>query len=376
MPARIVIDRNIQYGVEAFAGLGDLTALPADAITPDAVRRADALIVRSVTCLNAALLEGSTIAFAGSVTAGIDHVDTAYLAKAGIRFGHAPGCNAESVADYVLAGLLCLRRRGKLSLPGASLGVVGWGQVGSRVADKARGLGLTVRLNDPPIAEAGHPGLLDLDELLACDAITLHGPLPASGRHPTVNLINRDPLQRMRPGSILINTCRGGVVDEEAWKDAIRDRRALAVIDVGANEPRIDPELLQLAELATPHIAGYSADGRSNGTLQVYRQWADFLGLRAAWQPPLPDLELPMDPHPDANVWIALDRLVRNVYNIEADDCGFCMNLAQSAAPETVFEQCRRNYPVRRDFTQVALRLPADADPGLAQRLAALGFKV
>ncbi|HTY58756.1 MAG TPA: 4-phosphoerythronate dehydrogenase, partial [Bacteroidota bacterium] len=260
----IAVDRNIPLAGSAFAGLGNVTLLETTAVTPANVRDAGALVIRSETRVGPGLLEGSAVRFVGSATIGTDHIDIPYLASKGIAFANAPGSNANSVKEYVLAALLTLARRGGFGLRGKTLGIVGVGNVGSRVSGMARSLGMTVFENDPPRArKEGGGAFLPLDALMEADIVTLHVPLTRTGSDPTYHLFDAGRIGRMKPGSILLNTSRGAVVETAPLSRALRDGHiAAAVIDVWEGEPLIDTGLLGLAALGTPHIAGYSIDGK------------------------------------------------------------------------------------------------------------------
>ena len=208
---RLLCSTNIPYAAEAFQTLGDVDILPPDQFTPDRVRDADALVIRSTLKVNRALLEGSRVRFVGTCTIGTDHMDLAWLDRAGIAWRAAPGCNANSVSEYVTAALLCLGQRLSFRLEGKTIGVIGVGNVGRRVVEKAQALGLRVLQNDPPRAEAeGDPVFRPLDELLAeADILTLHTPLTSAGPHPTRHLAGRRFFERIKPGLVFLNAGRG-----------------------------------------------------------------------------------------------------------------------------------------------------------------------
>ena len=211
---KIVIDENVLLGIETFSLIGEVTSVSGRSITSEAARDADILVVRSITKADEQLLENSNVKFVGSVTAGIDHVDIEYLKNRDIGFSSAPGSNSNSVAEYVISALLLLDKKGKISLDGLSLGVVGVGHVGSKVVKKAEGLGIEVLQNDPPLfRETKDKVFLGLDELMDCDVITLHVPLCFSGVDKTLDLFDEKRIYKMKQGSVLINTSRGKVVE-------------------------------------------------------------------------------------------------------------------------------------------------------------------
>ena len=284
---RILADENIPYVREAFAPLGSVKTLSGRAMTAAAAREADLLLVRSITTVDRAFLEGSPVRFVATATIGEDHVDKAYLAERGIAFSSAPGSNADSVRQYVTAALLALAERFELDLSSLALGIIGVGHVGSRVWRNAVALGLRCVLNDPPQARTtGDPRYRPLDEIFACDLVTLHTPLTREGPDATFHLADESFIRRLKRGAILINTSRGAVADGEAIKRALDDGHLRAcVLDVWEGEPRVDVDLLERAAIGTPHISGYSFDGKVNGTRQIYEAACRFLGIAPTWNP-------------------------------------------------------------------------------------------
>ncbi len=378
---RVVADENIPFAEEAFSTLGQVTLVPGREMTAETVRDCDVLCCRSVTRVGPDLLEGSRVRFVGTATIGIDHVDVDYLRGRGIAFASAPGSNANSVAEYVVAALLVLARRHAFRLEGKTIGVVGAGNVGSRVARKAQGLGMRVLLNDPPLArQSGDPRFLPLDALFGADVITLHVPLTRSGPDPTWHMADAGFFERMRPDAFFINTSRGAVADTEAVKEALRgERLAGAVLDVWEDEPVIDLELLRLVEIGTPHIAGYSFDGKVCATETIYRAACEALNLEATWEPSAlmpppqhPHLTLECSGRHDEDV---VREAVLTIYDIEADDRALRKSPADAEARGAYFDHLRKTYHERREFHNTTLVL-RDGSPGLARKLAGLGFKV
>jgi len=276
---RIIADDAIPFLEETFGSLGDLVAMPANGISPDAVRDADMVVVRTKTEIDQNLLENSSVRFVASATAGIDHVDTEYLKERDIAFAYSPGCNANAVAEYVIAALLSLAVDRGFDLSKRTLGVIGLGNVGSRVAQKARTLGMIVLENDPPLErETGEDRFVPFEVALQADIVTLHVPLSNEGEDATRHLIDDKVLQIMRRGAILVNTSRGPVVSNSALNDAVKSEVLSDIIlDVWEGEPDIDLNLLDLAFLATPHIAGYSMEGKLNAVTMAYGAACAFL---------------------------------------------------------------------------------------------------
>lgn len=363
---RLVVDANMAGAEAAFAGWGEVVRRPGRTLTPADVATADALFVRSVTRVNADLLAGSRVRFVGSATIGTDHVDTAWLHEQGIGFAHAPGCNADAVADWVVAALAELARGERHTLGRGSVGIVGGGNVGRRVARRLAALGYTVRTCDPPRAEReGDAGFVDLAAALASDVVSVHVPLTRGGRHATRRLIDADGLARIPAGGILLNPARGGVVDEEALATRLDDGPDLhAVIDTWEHEPEIAPDLLARVALGTPHIAGYSLEGRLRGTAAVASAAAAFYGLECHW-----DWRQDL-PAPPAAPSGPLADAILTAYDPRMDDRAL-RDIARLAPADrgAAFDALRRDYPMRREFAAVPC-------PPARDDLAAAGFGV
>jgi erythronate-4-phosphate dehydrogenase len=346
---RLVIDENIPSARAAFGAFGELRVQPGRAIDAAAVRDADVLLVRSVTRVDAALLEGSRVRFVGTATAGIDHVDTRYLARRGIVFASAPGSNADSVVDYVLSALaICLP--GPAALP--SVGIVGCGQVGARLLARLRALGAACRVFDPFVA--GIAEAAPLAAVLDCAVVTLHVPLTTHGPHPTFHLLDASRLAALRQDALLINTARGEVVDNAALRAALAERPAMrAVLDVWEPEPALDPGLLDRCTLGTPHIAGYAQDGKLRGVAQVLAALRAFLGTAAGQGTAL---ALPTAGQLDAACGGWRDAALA-CYDPRVDDARLRAAVAADpSAHAAAFDRLRRDYPPRREFS--AWRVP------------------
>jgi len=371
---RIVADENIPYVRKAFGEVGEVVMAPGRSMAPDLVRDADILLVRSVTQVNEALLGDSRVRFVGTATIGTDHIDESFLSERGIAFAAAPGSNANSVAEYVAAALLVLAGRGGWDLAGRRIGVIGVGNVGSLVVAKAEALGMRSILNDPPLArETGDARYRPLDEALDADVVTLHVPLTREGPDATFHMVDDRFLGRLREGTILLNTSRGGVVDTAALHRALETGRlGSAVLDVWENEPGIDLDLLRRVDLGTSHIAGYSFDGKVNGTRMLYGAVCAWLGRPADWRPVLPP-----PPVPEVAVRTegedGLREAVLAVYDIERDDAALrgLLDLPE-AERARAFDRLRKDYPRRREFPNTTVTAPARLRPALA----GLGFRV
>lgn len=372
----IVADENIPFAERAFGTFGNVRLLPGRRITRDDLRDADALVVRSVTRVDASLLADTPVRFVGTATIGVDHIDIDYLLRSSISFADATGSNARSVAEYVVAALLELHRREVLNIEDGSLGVVGAGHVGSIVAEMARELGMQVVEHDPPRAAREESfASAGLDEVVKCDAITLHVPLTDSGDYPTRHLIDEALLQRMPEGRVLLNTSRGGVVRSDALLTGLRSGHVkAAVLDVWEEEPDIPTELIGHCTMATPHIAGYSFDGKVRGTEMVAAALADFAGEEERWEGSdgLPrrvgELTLPSDLPPLDAVRYA----VCEAYDIMQDDAALRLLLDRNTAERRAgFDALRRSYRRRREFPAYSV---ITDEARLSSILSALGF--
>ena len=375
---RIVADENIPLLDAFFAGFGEIRRCPGRTLDRAAVADADVLLVRSVTPVNRQLLEGTPVRFVGTCTIGTDHLDLDYLREAGIQWSSAPGCNARGVVDYVLGSLLTLAEIEGADLTQRTYGVVGAGQVGGRLVKVLRGLGWKVLVCDPPRHAAEGGDYVSLDDIVArCDVISLHTPLNKTGELPTWHLFDRTRLKQLQQGAWLINAARGPVVDNDALRDVLLEREDLqAVLDVWEHEPAVDPALADLCVIATPHIAGYSLDGRQRGTEQIYQALCTHLA-----QPPeikLLDLlprpwlaEVSLDAATDP-VW-ALNMLCRGVYDPRRDDADFRRTLAGDAARQRqAFDALRKHYPPRREIEGLRVKLTGES-AALMQIIEALG---
>ena len=352
----ITADANIPFAHEAFGAFGEVQTLPGHAITPDTLSKTDVLLVRSVTEVGDVLLGGTPVRFVGTATAGTDHVRLGELADRGIAFASAPGSNAASVVDWVLAGMLSVAADRGEELVGRTLGIIGLGAVGGRLAPRAEALGLEVLACDPPRHANGAGGLVELDEILAqADIVSLHTPLTGPGESPwpTHSMIDAQAAGRMKPGAWLVNAARGRVVTADAALALARTRPVL--LDVWPGEPDPSPDLIEAVALATPHIAGYAWDGKVRGTVMLadaLRQWAGAGG--PGWRPPLDPVPTLAAPTTDSGVaW--LDALARQAYDIRADDRRFRAAMADPADRAAAFAELRRTYPRRRELSRYAL---------------------
>lgn len=361
---RLVVDENIPLARAAFAGFGEVRLLPGRAITPEAVAEADVLLVRSVTRVDAALLAGSPVRFVGTATIGTDHLDLAWLEAQGIAHASAPGSNAASVVEWTIAALACTAARRGVDLRSRAVGIVGVGNVGRRLDAALARLGVPTLRCDPPRAEAEGPeGFVSLDRLLAeADVVTLHTPLTRSGPHATHHLVGAEALARMRPGAWLVNACRGAVVDGGALLASLTSgHTGAALLDVFEGEPLPAPGLVRAAEIATPHVAGYSYDGKLNGARMLYDALVAFTGTDPGFDWAAAYALTPEDARPVVLPETPpraddLHRLVAPLYDVAADDARLRATLAlPDAARAEAFARLRKAYPRRRAWRHYGL---------------------
>ena len=381
-PLRIVADENIPL-LEAFCGhLGTISRVNGRTLARDDLQGADVLLVRSVTRVDPALLAGSPVKFVGTATIGTDHIELGWLQTEGIAFSAAPGCNADSVVQYVLSVLsLFLQRNQRHTLEGLTVGVIGAGNVGGGLVQVLSDLGITVRVSDPPREAAGAAlPFAVLEDVLACDVVTLHTPLIENGAHPTRYLLDHRQLNRLRGHQLLINSGRGAVVDNRALLSRLNQPDApLVALDVWENEPSPMPELVDRCWLATPHIAGYSVEGKSRGTEMIARKLHEWAGV-----PMTASLEQLLPPPPVAALTVtaecdpvtALHRALMVCYDPRDDDARLRKLMADGTAsgePGAVSFDClRKHYPVRRE--PASLKVQFEEDSAAARMLARAGF--
>ncbi|MBD1551698.1 4-phosphoerythronate dehydrogenase PdxB [Pseudomonas typographi] len=373
----IVADENIPLVDEFFGAFGAIRRVPGRQVSRTHLAGADALLVRSITQVDRALLEGTPVRFVGTCTIGTDHLALDYFAQAGIHWASAPGCNARGVVEYVLGSLLVLAEREGATLAGRTYGVVGVGQVGGRLVDALRALGWRVLACDPPRQAAEGGDFVTLDTLLAeCDVVSLHTPLTQVGEYRTRHLLGAARLRGLRPGTWLINAARGPVIDNAALATVLAERPDLrAVLDVWEHEPSIDRALAARCAIATPHIAGHSLDGKQRGTAQVFDAFCQWQGVAptvklAELLPPPWLAQVVLDAGCDPE-W-AMAMLCRAVYDPRRDDADFRRSLHENeAAQRQAFDLLRKQYPYRREVEGLPVRVEGDS-PALRQVVQAL----
>ena len=373
----IVVDENIAYAKKAFSEFGDVQLVDGRKINNQQLKNVDVFIVRSITNVNSNLLDGTKVKFVGTATIGSDHIDLNYLEKNNITFADAKGCNADSVAEYVFTALFKIAADENIRLNKKSIGVVGIGNIGSKVVRIAEELGMLVLKNDPPLERKGiGEKYVSLDEILQADIITTHVPLNKGGRDNTVHLLNKDNLNQIRYGAIIINTSRGVVINNDALYNITQSKKLYNILDVWENEPGINIDLLNITKIGTAHIAGYSLEGKVNGTVMIYNALCNFARIPPSWKPELPEVEnkeFVLDV--SKNDELKLYNLLRSVHDIESDDWRM-RNMIKVKGEERgkYFALLRKEYPIRREFSNYTVKLRED-ELYLKKILEALRFK-
>ena len=369
---KILVDENMPYARELFSRLGEVKPVPGRPIPEEELADAQALMVRSVTKVNASLLSGTAVKFVGTATAGTDHVDQAWLGEAGIGFSAAPGCNAIAVVEYVFSALLMLAERDGFTLKDRTVGIVGVGNVGSRLQARLEAWGVRTLLCDPPRADRGDAGDFRPLEALVheADILTFHTPLFKEGPYKTLHLVDDALISALKPGAILINACRGRVVDNAALLTRLEAGQDLSVVlDVWEPEPDLNVELLKRVDIGTPHIAGYTLEGKARGTTQVFEAFSAFIGHR---QQVALDTLLPAPEFGRITLHGPLDqptlkRLAHLVYDVRRDDAP----LRKVAGIPGEFDKLRKNYLERREWSSLYIQCD---DAEAASLLHKLGF--
>lgn len=374
---RIVIDNKIPFLKGVLEPFAEVEYLSPENIVRATVKNADALLVRTRTKCDSNLLDGSSVKFIGTATIGFDHINTNYCDSHNIKWVNAPGCNSTSVMQYMASTLVTLAENKNLNLSDMSIGIIGVGNVGSKIARLAKAFGMKAFLNDPPRARLeGDENFVELDELISqSDIITFHVPLNKDGRDNTFHLADEFFFEKLGCKKIIINTSRGEVIKTSELKRSIKDENIKAcALDVWENEPDIDRELLSLVDIGTPHIAGYSADGKANGTSVCLRALASFFDFKVdpKWYPsdipqPARSTKIEIDCNVKSDQKILAEAII-HTYNIREDD----KILRKSI--ET-FESQRGNYPVRREFAFYNIELK-NSRKEIRDSLIELGFNV
>ena len=340
----IIADQNMPF-IKAYLGhLGEVKLIPGRDINCQTIKGAEILLVRSVTEVNSDLLQGSAVRFVGSATAGTDHIDLEYLEKNNIQFAHAPGCNSEAVVQYVLSVFSYLKPEWQQS----KVGIVGCGNVGGRLYQKLCSLGIECQVYDPLLTTTQIPDLVAFDKILDCDIISLHTPLTTVGDFPTYHMFNQQVLEQLKPDSLLINAGRGAVIDNTALVKTLKQpNNPQVALDVWESEPQINEHLLDLVSIATPHIAGYTIEGKLRGTTMLSEALANYLSNYSTQSTSILNdtLKVPLN-----SSGRDLNKLLLACYNVADDDQRMRKTL-QSGNLAEGFDLLRKNYPQRREYS-------------------------
>ena len=374
---KIVADENIPLLDAFFSEMStSLVRKAGRNLTIDDVKDADILLVRSITKVNKALLEGSAVKFVGTCTIGTDHLDTEYLNAQNIKYSNAPGCNAQAVVDYILSALVTLSERWQQPWQSLSVGIVGAGNVGGRLYQVLKGLGVNAVVYDPNIQEFSSDDLAK--QVWQQDVITLHTPITHEGPDKTHHLVNKEKLNSMKNRACLINSCRGSVINNDDLLTHLTNQPKFeAILDVYEQEPSPSDDLLKACLMATPHIAGYSLDGKYRGTAMIYAAVCDFLALpkrlklaQLISEPALREITVSQEAPSD----FILNKCIRSAYDIRDDHFRMQSLLGLNEEQKSkAFDGLRKNYPIRRDITQLALSARRLTEPNW---IAALGVKL
>ncbi len=377
---KILADENIPLVAEFFQAIGDVATKPGRSMTAADARDADALLVRSVTQVNQSLLEGSEVRFVGTCTIGVDHLDQAWLQDNHIEFSSAPGCNANSVVEYVYAALCQL----DVNWRDKKFGIIGCGNVGGLLHQRLILQGVACFCYDPLISDSMNSDLTSLENVLACDIVSLHTPLTTSGQFPSHHLIGLSELAQLKTGAVLLSCGRGSVINNADLLHFLQQRKDVRVVlDVWEPEPNISLDLLDRVSIGSPHIAGYSYDGKLKGTEIIYQVLCKYLKREAILS--LSQLVKPLTHNrlllaKGQLPWEQVKQLVKQVYSI-ADDDKRLRDLALAARANNVnfsegFDTLRKHYPLRREFHNYRVLVDSAEDSVVAEWLGILGFNI
>ena len=377
---KIIADKDIPLAEYLFSHIGDVGLIDGRQIKNDDLRDADMLLVRTITPVSAQLLNNTSVKFVASATSGIDHVDVNYLDNQGIAFAHALGCNARSVAEYVLSAIFVLADQEGFDPREKTVGIIGCGHVGSKLQHFLQAIGIQCLLNDPPLKDAsGDSQFCGLSEIQGADIISVHVPLIEEGKYATRGLIDDEFLSQLKSNAILLNTSRGDVLDENDLLDFIGNNpKAKVVLDVWANEPEINLDLLRKVSISTPHIAGYSLDSKLRATQTIFRKACEYSGLPcdetlarvhfAETESELTLVEIESD-------FDAIQMAVLASYDVRSDSASLRreLEISDEARPR-FFDELRKTATTRRELAAMTINIP-NGNQDLGAMLLSLGFK-
>lgn len=365
---KILGDRQILLFDELFSSVGETSTYTGRTLSAEQLEGVDVLITRSTLNVDETLLQNTSVKFVGTCTIGIDHLDTPFLDHQGIMWANAPACNANAVVQYVLSAMAHLTPDWLHS----TVGIIGCGNIGGRVYQRLKALGVHCRVYDPFLSAEENTDLASLDEVLQADVVTLHAPLTQTGKYPSFHLLGERELEQLRPNTLLISAGRGAVIDHQALLHRLLKKKDFFVaLDVWENEPDILVELISLVDIATPHIAGHSLEGKENGTVMVYQQLCESLQI----QPPVDaqkivdtsKAELPISGLPQTGIGVEpevlFNRLLLSAYPIMKDDQRLRSWQNSGATMAVHFDQLRKHYPIRREYSHFMFPSCAQAKP-------------
>jgi len=376
----LLVDENIPFAEKIFSRLGRVRTVHGREITTDSLKDIDVLIVRSITQVNKSLLKNTPVKFVGTATIGTDHIDIDYLKSKSIAFSNAQASNANSVAEYIFTAIFYWCQSAVKEISNLSIGIVGIGHIGSIVAEKAEKLGMKVLKNDPPLQEEkGDEKFYSLEELLQADIITIHTPLTRETKYPTWHLFDKNILEQVNNQTLLINTSRGAVVDNQYLLKMLCENKIwYTILDVWEGEPDINMGLLEKVYLGTPHIAGYSYDGKVNGAVMIHNKICEFfnIGSKIKAADILPKVkENQIQGSLFSTKEDTISHIICHAFNIEEDSNKMkkMLKLKNPVQRTQYFDKLRKEYPIRREFYNYMVSLP-DQNHEIRNILDILGF--
>ncbi len=373
----ILVDENIAFATEAFSTLGTVYKMPGRKITNQHLSNIDFLIVRSVTQINRNLLGSARTSFVGTTTIGTDHFDIDFLKERRIKFVSSPGCNSQAVAEYLFSAIINIAVKKKISLENKSIGIIGYGNIGKKVAKLCKIIGLKVLVNDALLEKTkSNISFSSLDEVLKTDIITLHVPYTSEGEYKTHYLIDKKEIEELKENAILINTSRGSVVNNDALYYALNRENIYTIFDVWENEPELSKKLLEKIDIATQHIAGYSLEGKVNGTKIIYDKLCNFLDKEISWEPKLPKVSNNVFRYSSNDDLLTnLNNFTKVISHLDVD------TIELKKASELIlkelsnyFDKLRKNYKLRREFNNYTIQMDIE-NKEIEETLRQIGFK-
>lgn len=379
----LVIDENISFAKELFSRFGTVSLLPGRAITRTELLHCDVLIVRSVTRVDEQLLSGTQVRFVGTATIGTDHVDAGYLEQQGIQFADAKGCNADAVTEYIITAVFQFLAERNLQPEGMSFGIIGCGNIGGRLAGILPKLGFTVLRNDPPLERAGGKGFVSFQEILHCDIISCHTPLNRNGQDSTYHLLDTEQIVQAANLRLLLNASRGEVVSPGALRYLQQKTNAGTVLDVWEPEPQIPADIAAHSSFASPHVAGYTYEGKVNGSVMMYKALKTFLGredlpegkelIAGSIEAVTGNTITVRECKDTAKVFAGV---CNTIYNIRRDTERLQRAATLSAEDRgELFDRMRKEYLLRREFSNYTLLLQG-CPASIAEAFRAMRFTV